>query len=286
MRKNGTFLKRTAMLAFLLSTSVSALPEEENRGPQGNTPSSAAALSFASELPEADRKKNTQDLFKAFWEPKPESVILEIIHKGVDLEASVFLRTPLYLAALNGYVDVVNLLIEKGANKEATNFSQWTPLHEAAYIGKLEVVQALLDHKADVNALTYPGKSALQLSAEEKHWPSFATLLSRGDDVTLAHALAESVMKNITKQNAKEVAQAFLSLPNLSPEATTRITTFIEKGPFGFYNIYAFLPKSQAFTQLHNDSLSLVSRLPRDIVNLINEWLLPPVTTKAPEKKD
>jgi len=53
--------------------------------------------------------------------------------------------TPLDTAAFNGHTDVVRLLLEKGANIEAT-----TPLHTAAYNGHIGVVRLLLEKGANL----------------------------------------------------------------------------------------------------------------------------------------
>jgi len=46
--------------------------------------------------------------------------------------------TPLHYAALRGHKDVVELLLAKGANVNATNNFGMTPLHEVAFYGKMD----------------------------------------------------------------------------------------------------------------------------------------------------
>jgi len=67
-------------------------------------------------------------------------------------------ETPLHDAAAQGLVDMVKLLIEYGADIEATSKEGRTPLHQAASKGKLEAVKALLD--AGARTLSY--SNALQ----------------------------------------------------------------------------------------------------------------------------
>ena len=50
-------------------------------------------------------------------------------------------RTALHVAVLNGKVECVKVLVEAGANKEATNNNGETPLHRAAYSVKEECVK-------------------------------------------------------------------------------------------------------------------------------------------------
>jgi serine/threonine-protein phosphatase 6 regulatory ankyrin repeat subunit B len=51
-------------------------------------------------------------------------------------------RTSLYLASKKGHLEVVKLLLEKGANINAANKSG-TPLDEAFQMGYLEVIKLL-----------------------------------------------------------------------------------------------------------------------------------------------
>lgn len=60
-------------------------------------------------------------------------------------------RPPLSTAALHGHLDVVNLLLEKGADPERRDLStKWTPINWAIEGGHESVVEALLAHGANV----------------------------------------------------------------------------------------------------------------------------------------
>jgi ankyrin repeat protein len=62
--------------------------------------------------------------------------------------------TALHRAAERGREEVVGLLIEKGADVDATANNGWTPLHMAAQSGKLSVVKRLVKAGAKVDART------------------------------------------------------------------------------------------------------------------------------------
>jgi hypothetical protein len=62
--------------------------------------------------------------------------------------------TALHRAAERGREEVVGLLIEKGADVNATANFDWTPLHVAAQSGKLSVVKRLVKAGAKVDART------------------------------------------------------------------------------------------------------------------------------------
>ena len=111
--------------------------------------------------------------------------IIEILLKKVDVNAKDYKdRTPLHWAAIRGYKDVAELLIDKGADVNAKDIfpeeddphDDRTPLHWAAIEGHTDVAKLLIDNGADVNAkdtpfysLTENGRTPLHEAAENGH---------------------------------------------------------------------------------------------------------------------
>uniref|UniRef100_A0A8C2XL59 Poly [ADP-ribose] polymerase n=1 Tax=Cyclopterus lumpus TaxID=8103 RepID=A0A8C2XL59_CYCLU len=70
---------------------------------------------------------------------------------------------PLHNACSFGHSEVVSLLLCQGADPNSRDNWNYTPLHEAAIKGKIDVCIVLLQHGADPNIRNTDGKSALDL---------------------------------------------------------------------------------------------------------------------------
>ncbi|KAJ8397112.1 hypothetical protein AAFF_G00009660 [Aldrovandia affinis] len=71
---------------------------------------------------------------------------------------------PLHNACSFGHAEVVSLLLCQGADPNARDNWNYTPLHEAAIKGKIDVCIVLLQHGADPTIRNTDGKSALDLA--------------------------------------------------------------------------------------------------------------------------
>ena len=75
-------------------------------------------------------------------------------------------RTALHYAAGRGRLEVVDLLLNKGARSDATDMSHQTPLHKAAAVGSTSVCRTLALALADTNAVCNGGVTPLMLAAK------------------------------------------------------------------------------------------------------------------------
>ncbi|KAG8552326.1 hypothetical protein GDO81_004477 [Engystomops pustulosus] len=71
---------------------------------------------------------------------------------------------PLHNACSFGHAEVVNLLLRHGADPNARDNWNYTPLHEAAIKGKIDVCIVLLQHGADPTIRNTDNRTALDLS--------------------------------------------------------------------------------------------------------------------------
>ena len=66
-------------------------------------------------------------------------------------------KTALHLAAINGRVGVVRILLSKGADASSGDITGSTPLHVGAFRGFEGVARLLIEHGANVSAKTHQG---------------------------------------------------------------------------------------------------------------------------------
>jgi ankyrin repeat protein len=90
----------------------------------------------------------------------------------------------LYVAAANGDVEMVKLLIIKGARVNILS-KQSTPLHQAVGSKNLEVVMYLLKNGADVSIVDSNGSTALHWAANRGLFEISSLLVASGAKVNI-----------------------------------------------------------------------------------------------------
>jgi ankyrin repeat protein len=89
-------------------------------------------------------------------------------------------ETPLHLAVRSRHIKVVKLLLEKGASRNPRSQLGYTPLHLAAKSGHIEVVKLLLEKGASRNPASCCGHTPLHLAVESGHIETVRLLLEQG----------------------------------------------------------------------------------------------------------
>ncbi|KAJ7610328.1 hypothetical protein B0H17DRAFT_15699 [Mycena rosella] len=101
--------------------------------------------------------------------------------------------TPLQLSSRSGYIGVVQLLLEHGADIHAS-YNGRTALHLASEFGWTDVVRLLLKHGDNVNATTNEGVTALYYAAENGRHDVVHLLLEHGADIEARDNSKETVL--------------------------------------------------------------------------------------------
>ncbi|KAI1279211.1 Glycerophosphoryl diester phosphodiesterase family-domain-containing protein [Xylaria sp. FL0933] len=131
---------------------------------------------------------------------------------------SIYGSTALHLAARDGKVDMIALLLQAGANINATDHPRgWTPLSEAAVNGWAEVVQHLVEHGADSTITDSMGWTAKELAIYRGHLAVAELLHSTGPDEhaqNTGHAMRPA--KPIAYHGGREPGDTIINV-NLGP---------------------------------------------------------------------
>lgn len=106
--------------------------------------------------------------------------VVKVLLAAPDIDVNQESRlgeTALMLAALKGNEALARELVAKGAH---VNKSGWTPLHYAATEGHVQLMQWLLDEGAEVNAQTRAGVTPLYMAARKPSREAVLLLLKHG----------------------------------------------------------------------------------------------------------
>ena len=113
-------------------------------------------------------------------------------------------RGPLHMAVTLGSLDLVQLLLDFGANPNLGNRSHETPLHFAAERGYTDIVQLLLKQGAHTDALTkHTHMTALLAAAENGHAEIVKLLIAQGANVEVRDAFGNSAAQ-LLKSSAEK----------------------------------------------------------------------------------
>ncbi|KAH9503466.1 hypothetical protein Btru_068005 [Bulinus truncatus] len=86
---------------------------------------------------------------------------------GGDLELKdVTGASMLHVAAANGYVEVVDFLLDHHVSVDARDNDSWQPIHAAAYWGQLDILELLVQNGADLDSKTKNGETPFDLSED------------------------------------------------------------------------------------------------------------------------
>ena len=134
-------------------------------------------------------------LLLAIKEPSPKVARLLIGWPKTQIEVrNAVDESPLMLAALDGDLELCQLLIQKDAD---VNKPGWTPLHYAATNGHVAVMRLLLDENAYIDAASPNGTTPLMMAALYGTPAAVKLLLEAG---------ADPVLRNVQRLSALDFA--------------------------------------------------------------------------------
>ena len=148
-----------------------------------------------------------------------------LLDRGVDASTRTKRRmTPLTAVAVgpgfrkasgkspagDSYLEVVKLLLEKGAEVDAANWQGRTLLMAAAKEGHPEIAELLLEKGADVNAEDNTGRPALMYATEAGDSKTIGLLIAKGADANAKNRYGETALMNAVDRGRVEAVKLLL----------------------------------------------------------------------------
>ena len=145
-----------------------------------------------------------------------KELVEEIIEKGADVNiVSKIGATAISYAIDKGYIDIVNILIDK-SNLELSTVDGWCPIHFAARKGDVKMVKLLLDHGVKTDVLTDKGFTPLMIAAYNNFTNIVKLLVYNNANQMLKNTEGKTALEIAIERNSNESSQ-FLQDPSITP---------------------------------------------------------------------
>jgi hypothetical protein len=143
--------------------------------------------------------------------------LMELFYlRGADIHrTNRFGETALMLAAWKNRKEALRWLLDHGARPNR-NEREWTALHYATFAGHAELVDTLLDSGADINARSTNGSTVVMMAAREGHADLAKRLLDAGANPALRNDYDEDAVAWAMRQGNYGIAKTFTSAGNFA----------------------------------------------------------------------
>ena len=139
-------------------------------------------------------------------------IVETLIQKGANVNATTKTKsTPLRAACFNGHLDVVQLLIKEGADVSIANVCGNTCLMVASFNGYLEIVKFLIQSGADINSKEIDDWTALQIAVRNGHFETVKFLIQSGADINSKTKFNGNALEIAIRNEHSEIADVLCS---------------------------------------------------------------------------
>jgi ankyrin repeat protein len=206
-----------------------------------------------------------------------EEVAELLIERGANIEARDELgRTALTFAILGRNKKAVELLIKKGADTQIQIASGITALMQAATMGNAEITAILLnENNANINAKDNNGVTALLYAAEMGHEEIVELLIERGADIEARDRLGKTALMYAASGGHEKIAKLLIKKgKNIQAQNNNGFTALMQAVEKGHKKIVELLLKNganiEAISASGSTALSIASvKGHKDIVELL-----------------
>ncbi|XP_021913336.1 uncharacterized protein LOC110826730 isoform X2 [Zootermopsis nevadensis] len=185
------------------------LPSPTDQSTPTDDHSTGFEQSFGYNVDISGKDKSITKLHKAAWQGNLEK--LKVNMKKTDMNVVDKLnRTPLHLAAAQGYANVVWFLLGKKANFNICDNEGKTPFLKAIECGHKEVIQLMLERGVDINTIDYSGNSGLHIAAKQGFYEIASMLLKQGANFESSNNFGEFPLHIATVAEHKDLVELLL----------------------------------------------------------------------------
>ena len=149
--------------------------------------------------------------------------LIDLLHQyEVEQTADNHRRTPLHIAVKTKNVEMVNYLLEMGADPTARDWRGWAPIHVAAKLGLSDIINSFYNYGFDINHRTKSGITPLHMASAYGKINVCETLYQLGAEMEPIEKRGFTPMNFASHHKKKKVIQFFDSLginnTNIDPE--------------------------------------------------------------------
>jgi ankyrin repeat protein len=169
---------------------------------------------------------------------------VEVVQLLLDQGADVNQRNARHITALHaastlGKLEVAKLLVESGADVNCREKEGWTPLLHASRLGLRDLAELLLDNGADVSAKTQDLHTPLHFASWYHHPEVVSLLLGRGADVHVRDIDGRTPSGLASRVGARDIVQLLLDKAEVvrSPFVSSRLSPPCAVNPFSLSTV-------------------------------------------------
>ena len=127
-------------------------------------------------------------------------------------------KTPLFFAVTRGRKEIVDLLLEAGADPNAQDVTGLTPLHIAVWWNRQEQAEQLLAAGADIERRDVFGDTPLHVAAIQGRADMVAYLIARGADIEAMNTDGRTPLASARAYRQEAAAQRLLEFGAKEPQ--------------------------------------------------------------------
>jgi ankyrin repeat protein len=203
-----------------------------------------------------------------------------LVFKGAPVDAGNGKgETPLHLAAQMGNTEMCRRLITSKANVNLRARNRWTPLHYAAASGQKDAATLLLEKGADIDASTDSASGTpLYMAASQRHKEVVKLLVDKGADVSasstdLLYYAAWRGYKELAEACIKKGANVNAKSPGPWGGDAVALYVFYDDGPDSWGDVLELLLAHGADPNANDGSWSLLHYAVYEDISIVRNLL-------------